>query len=96
MYVNISLHPPDPYLYDIIIGFSNILTQENSIGKRIEGLGVSEFNQQIHSLARALDERNSEIGSNALKCKHFLHYFLNALEIVRRVTYYNFYEMLEE
>lgn len=64
--------------------------------KRIEGLGVSEFNHQINSLMRALDERNSEIGSNALKCKHFLHYFSNAIEVIRRVTYYNFYELLEE
>lgn len=85
------MQPPDPYLYDIITGFMNVFNSDNNIGKRIEAFGVGEFNHQIQALTRALDDRNSEIGNNVMKCKHFLHYFSNAIEIVRRVTYYNFY-----
>lgn len=53
-----SIQPPDPYLYDIIINFTNIFNSENSITKRIQTLGVCEFNHQINSIMRSLDERN--------------------------------------
>lgn len=58
-FILFSLQPPDPYLYDIIIGFSNIIHQENNIVKRIQTLGVGDFNYQINTLIRALDERNT-------------------------------------
>lgn len=43
---------------------------------------------------KALDERNSEINSNILKCKHFIHYFMDTLDKVRKINFANFYELL--
>ena len=64
--------------------------------KRLEEMGVHDLNSTILSVLRLFDDKNVDIDSSLLRCKHFLHFLELSLESIRKVNFFNFYELLEE